>query len=145
MPKPLYTISAKGEFVINLIDRRRCGNLGNRFRFDVAITTEGLDAHGFVFNGDEVPAAFARFSHGLWEASCEDIAGGIIYVFKKICAGRATRIAVTIHPSDVRNLTCEWQRGWDMPERFPMQVDTTGNPIPKAKVAAPRRRALVAR
>jgi hypothetical protein len=140
----MYTIKSSGWFTIpDLAPEGRCGAKGNAFAYHVEVGVRDLDENRFVFDGDLVPTAFAKFLTGRWRASCEDVAGGVVYIFvRQITQGRAERVSVTIHPNTERSLTIEWNKGDDMPATYPTRVDAQGRPLPKPAPRPSLRRAV---
>jgi hypothetical protein len=124
--KPSVTMWRRGIFAVPGLDPlNKCGPDGNlAFAFDVWITCERLDGQGFVADNFAVMKTFnEKYATGRWQASCEQLAGGAIYMMRKLCP-RATAIKATIHPISDASLTVEWRAGQDMPDFFPKRLDT---------------------
>ena len=134
--KPTITIWRKGKFSVpGLVDKNKCGTLGQtEFNYSVEITVDALDAKGFVCDNFNVPKAFERkFGQGVWEASCEQLAGGGIYMMKSLCDGRALKITSEVSPIAEAGVRVEWTLGQDLPTFFPKRLDK-----PKAHKATER-------
>ena len=126
MAKPKITIWRSGKFSVpGIIPDSQCGKLGQtEFNFRVEITVDSLDKSGFVCDNFAVPAAFAnKFAKGRWQASCEQLAGGGIYLMHRLCGGRALKVVCEISPINEAGVRVEWNKGDDMPGFFPRKVN----------------------
>lgn len=131
--KPIYTITRSGDFTINLVPNNKCGIVGQQtFRYECEIKANALDSNGFVIDNFLVQKRFAhKFSKGVWHASCEELAGGAIYLMNSLTEGRALAITCTIIPMSDAKLKIEWRQGWDMPEALPRKVEEPKAPEKK--------------
>lgn len=137
MAKPEVTMYRRGVFACpGLVPNRKCGPDEVRaFNFETWITCTDLDGNGFVADNFAVMKRInEKYAAGKWEASCEDFAGGLIYLMRGLCP-RATKIVARIHPIGDAHLTVKWRTGMPMPSFFPKRLDSPArNSVRKAKV-----------
>ena len=127
MSKPKITIKRSGQFdVPGIIAENQCGRLGQtRFNFRCEITVDRLDDNGFVCDNFRIPLELqSKFAVGKWQASCEQLAGGGIYLIHKLCQSRALRIVFEVSPINEASVAVEWSRGDEMPEFWPKKIET---------------------
>jgi hypothetical protein len=124
MTKTTYTIRREGQFYANLEPCDQCGGGAGQktFRFEVALTVDELDHHGFSIDNRHVPDAFNGWEKGAWYGSCEDLAAGGLLHLHAAAAGRATAIAVRIIANGDSSIQVDWQRGQELPTRHPHQT-----------------------
>lgn len=141
MNKPKYKQFRKGEFVANVIPRGQCGfRVGQqRFAYEATVIVDDLDENGWCIDNRDLDKAVSEaFSSGHWQASCEDLAGGILTAIFNLIGDRADAITATVWPNEFASLTVTWDRGDDLPQWVPIKVEPTEAPV--APVVATKKR-----
>ena len=102
-----------------------CGGYDGEFDTDVGVTTDELDENGFVVHNELfIEAVRQRFSQGVYKATCEQLALGVVNVAGTELGPRLTKVVARCY-----NLTgwveAVWHRGMEMPP-FPEEVFPEG-------------------
>jgi hypothetical protein len=125
MQLPIYEQHLEGSMTAHLIPEGQCGfSVGlNEFAFAINIKADALDDHGFLYDNKELDALADHYAGGQWQASCEDLAGGLLLQIMKVLGNRALEITITVRPNDFAALSVTWRRGMSKPQWLPRKVD----------------------
>ena len=123
----IYRIRRKGQFSVRLIPNNKCGlprpsEYTEQLFYNVNIDVNDLDNQGFIIDQFDIPKMFERYSDGLWEASCEQLAIGACIEIHKACNDRVIRIEVEVSPLPEAGAIVIWASGEHLPTRKPMPL-----------------------
>lgn len=126
MNLPHWEQTRRGEFRANIIPDGQCGfTVGQDiFEYEATICVRELDENNWILDNRDLDRLFDAWREGLWQASCEQLAGGALCNILDTVGNRADEISVTIGPNSHAALKVIWRRG-DARPCCPRRVDTT--------------------
>lgn len=120
----VYKYQRVGQFNANLLVATQCGSGGQRlFSYAIKVEVDSLDEQDFVIDNLKVGSVFERWTVGVWDASCESLAGGALLAIKRMLGERAVRIEVEIAPGPKASMAVVWTRHSAPPSVTPQLVD----------------------
>lgn len=124
---------------VKLVDDFVCGGVEDEFRTALMVTTRGLTKEGFVIEVkgliDAIKEAYLASGQRL-KASCEELAGGVLYVVHRAVGERLVNLDVTVENRTGR-VQLQWEEGEEIPN-FPREA--TNAEIKRTEEAAATKR-----
>lgn len=115
---PKYSLSASGYLKVDLVGNNMCGGPAQEdgeTYYRLIVDVRSLDSRGFIFDSTLVDQFEQMWNTFEWNASCEQLAAGIINKVHEWCGGRAVRIEAAV-TNAVGEISIEWVAGNVLPQ-----------------------------